>query len=95
MQKSTNIQTQKISTDSNVMNVSQVANYLRMTEEEVQGIIKTEKKILESSGSYTGMSFPYFTLNDKLYFYKEQIDEWLNEVSIEHKEYDTKKGYVF
>lgn len=95
IQKSTNIQTQKIATDSNVMNISQVANYLGMTEEEVQGIIETEKNILESSGSYTGTMFPYFILNDKLYFYKEQIDEWLKDASIQHKEYDTKRGYVF
>lgn len=58
IQKSTNIQTQKIATDSNVMNISQVANYLGMTEEEVQGIMKTEKNILESTGSYTGTMFP-------------------------------------
>ena len=95
IQKSTNIQTQKIATDSNVMNISQVANYLGMTEEEVQGIMKTEKNILESTGSYTGTMFPYFILNDKLYFYKEQIDEWLKDVSIQRKEYDTKIGYVF
>jgi len=95
IQKSTNMQIQKTTIDSNVMNVSQVANYLGMTEEEVQGIMETEKKKLESSGSYTGMMFPHFIVNGKLYFYKEEIDEWLKEVSIQRKEYDTTKGFVF
>lgn len=39
--------------------------------------------------------FPYFIVNDKLYFYKEQIDEWLKDISIQRKEYDTKKLFVF
>lgn len=77
------------------MNISEVANYLGMTEEEVQGIINTEKNMLESRGSYTGIMFPYFIVNDKLYFYKEQIDEWLKDTSIQRKEYDTKKLIVF
>lgn len=95
IQKLTNIQTQKTNVDSNVLTVSQVANYLGMTEEEVQGIIKTEKNILESSGGYTGLMFPYFTVNDKMYFYKQQIDEWLKEVSTQHKEYDIINGFAF
>lgn len=95
IQKLTNIQAQKTNVDGNVLTVSQVANYLGMTEEEVQGIIKTEKNILESSGSYTGLMFPYFTVNDKMYFYKQQIDEWLKEVSTQRKEYDTINGFAF
>ena len=95
IQKSTNIQIQKTSIYSNVMNISQVTNYLRMTEKEVQGIMETEKKQLESTGSYTGMMFPYFMVNGNIYFYKEQIDEWLKEVSLQHTEYDTIKGFVF
>ena len=62
-----------------------------MTEEEVQGIINTEKSMLEETGSFTGIMFPYFTVNEKQYFSKAAIDEWLNEVSKEHREYDTNK----
>ncbi|RBP57395.1 hypothetical protein DES36_1308 [Alkalibaculum bacchi] len=95
IQKSTNTQTQNTAIDSNVMNIPQVANYLGMTEEEVEGIIKTEEKTLESIGSYTNMMFPHFTVNGELYFYKEQIDEWITEVSIQRKKYDTIKGFIF
>lgn len=93
IQKLSNVQTKNTIGDNNVLTISQAANYLGMTEE-VLGIIKIEKKILESSGSYTGMMFPYFTVNDKLYFYKEQIDEWMKEVSNLRREYDTKSGFV-
>ena len=35
--------------------------------------------------------FPYFTVNEKQYFSKVAIDEWLKEASNEHREYDTNK----
>lgn len=95
IQKGSNIQVENAAVNSSVMNISEVANYLGMTEEEVQGIINTEKNMLESRGSYTGIMFPYFIVNDKLYFYKEQVDEWLKDTSIQRKEYDTKKLIVF
>ena len=91
IQKSTNIQTQNSPLDSNVLTISQVANYLRMTEEEVQGIINTEKSVLERTGSFTGNMFSYFIVNEKQYFYKGEIDEWLKSVSMEHREYDTNR----
>ncbi len=95
MQRITNIQTEKIIADNSVMTISEVANYLEMTVEEVQEIISTEKNMLNSNGSYMGIMFPYFIVDNKLYFYKEQVNEWLKDVSIQHKEYDTKKHLVF
>ena len=35
--------------------------------------------------------FTYFTVNEKQYFSKVAIDEWLKEASNEHREYDTNK----
>lgn len=90
-----NIQAENTIVDNSVMIISEVANYLGMTVEEVQEIINIEKNTLNSSGSYTGIMFPYFIVNDKLYFHKESVDEWIKDVSIQHKEYDTKKHLVF
>lgn len=95
IQKITNIQTEKTIADNSVMTISEVANYLEMTVEEVQEIINIEKNMLNSNGSYMGIMFPYFIVDNKLYFYKEQVNEWLKDVSIQHKEYDTKKHLVF
>ncbi|MFU7517730.1 hypothetical protein [Clostridium sp. HCS.1] len=95
IQKSTNIQKQDSVINSNVFTISQVAEYIRMTEEEVQGIIDTEEIELDTTGSFSGIMFPYFIVNEKQYFYKEKIDEWLKEVSNEHREYDTNKKHLF
>lgn len=95
IQKSINIQTQNSTEDSTIFTISQVANYLRITEEEVQGIIDTEKNELEKTGSFSGYMFPYFIVNDKRYFYKGEVDEWLKEISNEHREYDTTKKQLF
>ncbi len=95
IQKSANKQKQDSVINSNVFTLSQVAEYLRMTEEEVQGIIDTEEISLDTTGSFSGIMFPYFIVNEKQYFYKEKIDEWLKEVSNEHREYDTNKKQLF
>ncbi|GFZ30349.1 hypothetical protein CSC2_08750 [Clostridium zeae] len=79
------------SIESNVLNLSQAAKYLDMPEAELQGIINTEKAALDQSKIFTRMMFPYFTVNDKKYFYKNEIDEWLKDVSKTHRQYDTKK----
>lgn len=82
------------STDSIALTLPQAAEYLNMTEEEVQGIIQTEKKVLDETGSFHGKMFPYLTINNKQYFHKNELDEWLKEVSSNRGQYDTIKGWV-
>ena len=81
-------------TNSKVLTLSQVAQYLNMTEEEVSGIIQTEQKKLDETHTFMGKMFPYFTINNKQYFYKDEIDEWLKEVSTNQRQYDTTKGWI-
>lgn len=88
------LQTTSTTIHSITLNLSQVAEYLNMSEAEVRGIIKTEKNMLNKSGVFHGKSFPYFVINKKQYFIKSEIDEWLKEVSIYHTEYDTKSGWI-
>lgn len=83
-----------ISTDSKTLTLSQVAEYLNMKDEEVSAIIQTEKKVLDETHSFYGKMFPYFTINNKQYFYKDEIDEWLKEVSSHRTQYDTTKGLI-
>jgi len=80
--------------DDKVLNLSDVALYLNMSEEEVKSIILMEKNELEKTGSFYGKRFPYFTINNKQYFYKDEIDEWLKEVSSTHREYNTYEGWI-
>lgn len=80
--------------DNEVLNLPEVSKYLNMSEEDVKGIIYLEKSTLEKTGSFDGEMFPYFIVNGKQYFYKDQIDEWLKEVSSHHREYNLKEGWV-
>lgn len=82
------------SVDNKVLNLSQAAEYLKMTEEEIQGVMQTEKDMLKKTGSFSGKMFPYFTINNKTFFYKNEIDEWLKDVSNNHREYNTIDGWV-
>jgi hypothetical protein len=82
------------STESKNLTLSQVAEYLNMTEEEVRAIIQTEEKKLGERHSFVGKMFPYFTIDNKQYFYKDEIDEWLKEVSSHRRQYDTIKGWI-
>lgn len=82
-------------TAGKVLTLSQAAEYMNMTEDEVSGIIQTEKKKLEETHSFDGKMFPYFTINNKQYFYQDALDEWLSEVSMLHRQYDTKEGWIF
>jgi hypothetical protein len=83
-----------VSTNSKILTLSQVAEYLNMKEEEVSGIIQTEEKKLNETHTFVGKMFPYFTVDNKQYFYKDEIDEWLKEVSSNHRQYDTTKGWI-
>lgn len=95
IQKSAKLITQNSTINMDVLTVSEVANYIGMSEEEIHGIINTEKSELEESRGFWGMRFPYFIVNEKEYFHKELIDEWLKEASNENREYDTNKGFQF
>lgn len=76
-----------------VLNLKQVAEYLNMTVEDVTSIIEIEQNELTNVGGFTGKMFPYFTVDDNLYFYKDEVDVWLQEVASNHRYYDTEKGY--
>lgn len=35
-----------------------------------------------------------FKVNNKQYFYKDELDEWLKDVTNNHRQYDTVKGWI-
>ncbi|MBB6217154.1 hypothetical protein HNQ80_003260 [Anaerosolibacter carboniphilus] len=80
--------------NGNLITVSDVAKYLNISENEVLGIINTEKKQLEQYGTFSGPMFPYLIINKKYYFNKTSIEEWLKEVTSTRRQYDTVKGWI-
>jgi len=95
IQKSAKLQVENIKIESDVLNLSEVSEYLKMTEEEVKGIILIEEINLNTYGTYTGEMFPYFTVDNKQYFHKEEINEWIKYVSMNHMKYDTTKRIMY
>lgn len=95
IQKSAKLQVENVKIESDVLNLSQVSEYLKMTEEEVKGIILIEEIDLNTYGTHTGEMFPYFTVDNKQYFHKEEINEWIKYVSINRMKYDTTKRIMY
>ena len=78
---------QGLEKESSVMTLEEASRYLKISEEEIIGIIDTEQENLSKSGSFYGKMFPYFVVNDKTLFYKNEIDLWLKEVVTQKTEY--------
>ncbi|MGL5617360.1 MAG: hypothetical protein ACRDD2_14245 [Sarcina sp.] len=89
IKKSTNSPITNNTIEKTVFNLSEVANYMNISEKDVEGIIYSERKILNQTSTFSGTMFPYFIINEKKYFYKDEIDNWLKEATIEHRNYDT------
>ncbi len=80
--------------DKKVLTLSQAAEYMNMTEKEILEIIRVEQTQLEKAHVFTGRMFPYFAIDNKKYFYKNELEEWVKEASINRREYDTKQGWI-
>lgn len=80
--------------DKTVMNLAEAADYLKLTEEDIQSIIQTEKNYLDRNGYFNGKMFPYYVIDEKQYFYKAEIDQWVQEATNNHLSYNTKVGSI-
>lgn len=78
-----------------VMKIEEVAEYLSITQGTVIDIIKTEESELKKQGSYSGLMFPYYKINDEYYFYKSSVDNWLEEISTRKLIYDLQKRNIY
>lgn len=90
--KSDNNQSKEIqkqhSFENDVMTLKEASEYLKIEEDEVLKIINIEKAHLSKTGSFNGMMFPYYKVDDKYYIYTNRLNEWLNDVSLERRVYD-------
>lgn len=79
-----------ISSYKTVMDLTEAAGYLNMSEEQVMGIITTESTISTKRGGFSGEMLPYFKVDKKYYFHKDGLDRWLEGVMLDKREYNTK-----
>jgi hypothetical protein len=80
--------------EKKVLTLPLAAEYMNMTEKEITGIIGLEQMHLAKYKSFTGRMLPYFEIDDKKYFFKNELDEWVKDVSINQREYSTKEGLI-
>lgn len=80
-------ETEKAVVDSPVCNLAQVAEYMNLPEKEVAQIIEIEENQLSSTHSFSGYMLPYFVVDGTKYFYKAEIDKWLEDVSRSRRVY--------
>lgn len=82
-----------INKESPVMTLEQAADYIKVTPEQLRRMIQIEQNELNQRGSFSGEMIPYFKVNDDLFFYRDQLNIWLQYVSIEKVEYNLGEGY--
>ncbi|GLX66751.1 DNA-binding protein [Paenibacillus glycanilyticus] len=81
-------QSNATSTDGHpLMTVEETATYLHLSKEEVEYIITSENRTLETVGSFTGDMFPYITINDTIYVNRDALGKWLAEASNNRRDY--------
>ncbi|WP_105614001.1 MerR family transcriptional regulator [Vallitalea okinawensis] len=78
-----------------VLNLDEVAEYLKMDKEVVLKIILIEQSKLSETGSFSGEMFPYFKVDDNYFIYKENLRRWLEDVTLERRVYETDTNTVF
>ncbi|MFJ7727286.1 hypothetical protein ACIQXV_14095 [Neobacillus sp. NPDC097160] len=82
----------KNTVESSVMlDLDGASKFLGFTTEELKMIISTEKRSLETNGSFEGVLLPYIKVDGNLYFEKTKLLLWAQENAELRKEYQ--KGY--
>lgn len=62
-----------------LITIDEASAFLGIPAEEIQNIITREQQHLDKYHSFTGKMFPYIKLNNRLYFNKDELNEWLQE----------------
>ncbi|RSD28395.1 helix-turn-helix domain-containing protein [Mesobacillus subterraneus] len=70
-----------------VLTLTEASNYLGLSEEDIKKVISQEEEFLQTTGSFSGMMFPYTKVYDEYVFSKKSLDEWLEESTKNRKVY--------
>lgn len=73
--------------NSPLLNIKQAAEYLNLTEEQVTYIIQSEQSTLTKMGSFSGEMFPYFKINNQIFFSKTDLTNWIKDATTQRREY--------
>jgi hypothetical protein len=79
--------------DSPLLNVEQAAAYLNVTAEQLNYIIQSEQRTLDTTHTFSGVMFPYFKLNNEIYISKSELTNWIKDITTQRRKYT--EGLVF
>lgn len=81
--------------ESQGMSIEEAAEYLSISVDDLNTMIEIEDEQLHEYGSFNGMRIPYINIDGKKVFYRRNLDEWLDEVTRQRKEYDFKNRITY
>jgi hypothetical protein len=78
----------KNKTENSVMvDIDDASKLLGLSTDEIKRIISTERRTLDTSGTFEGEMFPYITIDGKLYFEKTKLLFWAQDSTTHHRIY--------
>lgn len=72
-----------------LLTIEEAADYMQLSVNEIKQIIHSEQTQLTTTGSFSGVMFPYIKVSEKFYISKNELMVWINETSRERREYAT------
>ncbi|NQX43764.1 hypothetical protein HQN87_00345 [Paenibacillus tritici] len=96
MRQQTIAETQKEmqDTDHPLMTLTETAQFLRLSEEQVMNIMKAENAVLRNDGPFEGKKLPYLRVDNEFLFNKQQLLNWIQLASVENRVYNGTKLIV-
>lgn len=79
---------QKVNTQYRpLMSIKETADYLKLSESQIRGIIWSEEKDLNETHTYSGIMFPTIKIGTETYVSKDSLNEWIKEAATQRKQY--------
>ncbi|AIQ29264.1 MULTISPECIES: helix-turn-helix domain-containing protein [unclassified Paenibacillus] len=78
-------QTVSTAAESPLMTMSEAAEFLHLTENEVLNIIKAEHEVLKYNGSLTGI--PYMKVDEQFMINRAELQNWVQQATLEKRVY--------
>lgn len=70
-----------------LLTLAETAELLRISKDQVINIIKAENAVLSNNGPFEGMMLPYIKVDDKFLFNVLEIQNWVQQATLEQRVY--------
>jgi hypothetical protein len=70
-----------------MVDIDDASKLLGLSTDEIKRIISTERRTLDTTGTFEGEMFPYISVDGKLYFEKTKLLSWAQDSAAHHRIY--------